>query len=270
MKSQGPVPRNTHNRRETILEMLQQNHRVSVGDLSQAFKISEVSIRRDLDYLEKAGVAQRVHGGAKLAWLAQPGTVFDTHLRADVKSKASIGQAAACLIHPGETIMLDSGATILEVARNIPRNLLGGGGLTIVTRSLSIAMELRKYRQIRLIVLGGMYISEYDDFVGSQVETALHEMHVNTLFIGAEGITLERGLTTDNLLEASLYQHLVSIADRVVVVASANKFGVNRLQTLLPLDTVHSIITDNEAPETILKTLRERGLEVVSVPSQKE
>jgi DeoR/GlpR family transcriptional regulator of sugar metabolism len=270
MKSQGPVPRNTRDRRQSIVELLQQNRQVSVVDLSRAFQISEVSIRRDLDYLEKTGIAQRVHGGAKLAAVVQPGTMFDARLRADVQSKASIGREAARLIQPGDTILLDSGTTVLEVARNIPRSLLDSGGLTIVTRSLSIAAELRKYRQIRLIVLGGMYLAEYDDFVGSQVENALQELHVNILFIGTEGVTPEHGLTTDNVLEASLYHRLASTADRVVVVASSNKFGVNKLQTLLPLDAVHLIITDDSAPEAILKILRERGLEVICVPFQKE
>jgi len=250
--------------------MLQQNRQVSVVGLSQTFQISEVSIRRDLDYLQKMGIAQRVHGGAKLASVVQPGTMFDARLLADVKSKATIGREAARLIRPGDTILLDSGTTVLEVARNIPRTLLEGGGLTIVTRSLAIAAELRKYRQIRLIVLGGMYLAEYDDFVGAQVENALQEMHVNTLFIGTEGVTPERALTTDNLLEASLYQRLASIADRVVVVASSNKFGVNRLQTLLPLEAVHIMITDSNAPETIVRALRERGLEIIIVPCQKE
>jgi DeoR family transcriptional regulator, fructose operon transcriptional repressor len=263
-KTTGPVLRNTRERREAIIGLLQQNRQVSVIELSQSFQVSEVSIRRDLDYLEKIGLAQRMHGGARLSPSIQQSTIFDSRLLEDVHNKALIGQEAALRIRLGDTILLDSGTTVLEVARNIPQALLDSGNLTIVTRSLSIAAELRKHRHLRLIVLGGMYLPEYDDFVGSQVEYALQGLHVNTLFIGTEGIHPERGLTTDNIIEMGLYPRLALIADRVIVVATAKKF-VGKLQILLPLDSIHTLITDCNAPEPSVKALRERGLEVIVV-----
>ncbi len=247
-----------------IMHQLQQNQQVSVAELSQAYQVSKVSIRRDLEYLEKSGIAQRTHGGARLAPTIQPGTIFDARLFDDVKNKKIIGKEAARMIRPGDTILLDSGTTVLEVARNIPQSLLDSGNLTIVTRSLSIAAELRKHRRIRLILLGGMYLPEYDDFVGAQVEHSLQGLHVNTLFIGTEGIDSEYGLTTDNLLEAGLYPLLASIADRVVVVATSKKFS-RRLQILLPLEAIHVLITDFNAPNPVLEALRDRGLEVIDV-----
>jgi DeoR/GlpR family transcriptional regulator of sugar metabolism len=265
MKTQGTVIRNTRERRQSIIDMLQKDHQVSVVNLSQEFLISEVSIRRDLDYLASVGVAERTHGGARLSPAYQQGTAFNSRLLEDVASKRAIGREAARLIKPGDTILLDSGTSVLEVARNIPRALLEKSGLTVVTRSLAIASELHRHRNLRLLVLGGMYLHEYDDFVGAQVENALQGMHVSTLFIGTEGITLARGLTSDNLLEAGLYQRLASISDRVVVVASSIKFGVDRLQTLLPIDKIDILITDNLAPKEMVSELREHGVETLIV-----
>jgi DeoR family transcriptional regulator, aga operon transcriptional repressor len=255
-------PRHTEERRANIVELVQRQQQVSVIDLSRQFGISQVSIRRDLDYLAEAGLLKRTHGGAE----AQ-GAVFDVRLLQNVAIKRAIGQAAAGLVKPGEVILLDSGTTVLEVARHLPRPLLDqGGSLTAITRSLAIANELRSQRQVRLIVLGGVYLPEYDDFAGEQVETALQSLHANILFIGAEGIAPERGLTTDNLLEMSVYRFLAKCADKVVVVADSSKIGLNKLQTLLTFDAVQVFITDSGAPAAFVQRLQAKGIQVILAP----
>ncbi|MHB1296814.1 MAG: DeoR/GlpR family DNA-binding transcription regulator, partial [Anaerolineae bacterium] len=99
-------------------------------------------------------------------------------------------------------------------------------------------------------------------FYGPQVERALQGLHVDTLFIGADGVSPERGLTTDNVLEAGLYPLLSRCAARVVVLADASKLGVDQLQTILPLESVHTLITDPAAPAPVVAALRTRGLDV--------
>ncbi|MGE5602447.1 MAG: DeoR/GlpR family DNA-binding transcription regulator, partial [Nitrososphaerales archaeon] len=216
--------------------------------------------------LEQGGLVRRVHGGAQA--VGRPGQTaqYDARLLDSVPAKRAIGQAAAALIRPGESILADSGTTVLEVVRAIPPALLENGNLTVVTRSLVIAGELRRYRQVRLIVLGGIYVHDLDDFVGSQVESALQEMHVNTLFIGTDGITPDRGLTTDNVLEAQLYRLIVRIADRVVVVADSSKIGAPKLQTILPFEEIDYLVTDAGAPEDAVRVLRDQSVSVVLAP----
>ena len=107
---------------------------------------------------------------------------------------------------------------------------------------------------------------EFDDFVGAQVEDALQGMHVHTLFIGTDGVIAERGLTTDNVLEAGLYRSMATCADRVVVVTDSSKIGINKLQAILAFDDIHAFITDSAAPPEFVKFLRERGIEVILVP----
>jgi DeoR/GlpR family transcriptional regulator of sugar metabolism len=209
---------------------------------------------------------KRVHGGAQA--LTRPGqpSVYDARLLQRSAEKRAIGRAAAVLIRPGETLFLDSGTTVLEVARAIPEALLERGGLTLVTRSLVIAGELRRYRQVRLIVLGGIYLHDFDDFVGPQVEFALEGLHVTTLFVGADGVSPERGLTTDNVLEAGLYRQMARLADRVVVVTDSDKIGLDKLQTILPFEDLHTFITDAGAPAGFVHMLKDKGVNVLLAP----
>jgi DeoR family transcriptional regulator, fructose operon transcriptional repressor len=263
--SSGASP--TKDRRGQILQEVLRSQFVTVASLARQFELSEVSIRRNLEHLEQAGLIKRVHGGAQA--LARPGqpSAFDARLLHRITEKRAIGQAAAALIRPGETLFLDSGTTVLEVARAIPEALLERGGLTLVTRSLVIAGELRRYRQVRLIVLGGLYVHDFDDFVGHQVESALDGFHVTTLFVGADGVSLERGLTTDNVLEAGLYRQMARIADRVVVVTDSGKIGLDKLQTILPFEDLHTFITDAGAPVGFVQRLKDKGVSVLLAPN---
>jgi DeoR/GlpR family transcriptional regulator of sugar metabolism len=177
--------------------------------------------------------------------------------------KAAVGCAAAALIEAGQTVLLDSGTTVTEVARAIPHPLLEHGGLTVVTRSLVIASELRRYRTVRLIVLGGVYQPDFDDFVGPQVETALNGLHVTAAVIGTDGIDVTHGLTTDNLRDAGLLRKITGTAQRVIVVADSSKIGVARLQSVLPLSQIHTFVTDKAAPQDFVDALEREGVHVV-------
>jgi DeoR family transcriptional regulator of aga operon len=256
-----------NNRRWAILKALQSNGYMSVADISQQFKISEVSIRRDLAHLEEIGLVDRDHGGAQAVLRRGQTPPFDARLMQNVDCKRVIGQVAASLIQPGDSIMLDAGTTVFEVARNLPASLIEDGNLTVVTRSMTIGANLRTHRKLRLILLGGVYIHDFDTFVGPQVEHALQSLHVNILFIGIDGISIQRGLTTDNVLELSLYPAMTRCADRVVVLSDSSKIGVNKLQTILRLDQFHTFITDDGAPQEFVSALHERGIEVIVVPN---
>jgi DeoR/GlpR family transcriptional regulator of sugar metabolism len=158
-----------------ILQAVLRNSFVNTVDLARQFGVSTVTIRRNLAELEQAGLVKRVHGGVQAT--ARPGQVaqYNARLLENVFAKRAIGAAAAGLIRPGDTLLLDSGTTVLEVARAIPASLLENGNLTVVTRSLVIAGELRLHRQVRLMVLGGIYVHDLDDFVGAQVEYGLQQ-----------------------------------------------------------------------------------------------
>jgi DeoR/GlpR family transcriptional regulator of sugar metabolism len=260
--------RKTIERRKAILETVVACQSVRVAELSRNLGVSEVSIRRDLDYLASAGLLRRSRGAAEALRQAGQISVFEARLLQGTEIKRAIGRAAAALVRPGCTIFLDSGTTVLSIAQQLPDGLLTAGGLTIITRSLLIAAELRKRRQTRLIVLGGLYAHDFDDFVGATVEQALQEIHADILFAGTDGVTAERGFTTDNVLEAGLYRKMVNCADQVVAVTDSSKIGAGKVQTIFPFEAIHTFITDTGAPIDFVRLLKERGVDVIQVSAR--
>ncbi|MHB0877935.1 MAG: DeoR/GlpR family DNA-binding transcription regulator [Anaerolineae bacterium] len=254
-------------RRSQIALEVQQRGWVSVAELSRRFEVSAVSIRSDLAHLEAAGMLARVRGGAQS--LPDGGHISNYDLRVfqNLEAKRAIGTAAAALIQPNSIIFLDAGTTVLEVVRAIPTALLGSGSLTVVTRSVRIANELRNHRRTRLILLGGVYVHDFDDFVGDLVEHALSGMRVDKLFIGTDGLSLTRGITTDNVLEVGLYRQMAHCADEVVVVADSTKIGHDQFQAILSFEEIDTLITDSGAPQPFIEALRNQGLAVVVVPT---
>jgi DeoR/GlpR family transcriptional regulator of sugar metabolism len=261
--SRHPIAGSRQDRDGQILQAVLRNSFVNTIDLARHFGVSTVTIRRNLAELEQAGLVKRVHGGVQAT--ARPGQVaqYNARLLENVVAKRAIGEAAAGLIRPGDTLLLDSGTTVLEVARAIPASLLKNGNLTVVTRSLVIAGELRLHRQVRLMVLGGIYVHDLDDFVGAQVEYGLQGLHVNICFIGTDGVSVERGITTDNVLEAQLYRLVARVADHVVVVADSSKIGNQKLQTILPFEEINTLVTDSCAPMDFIQSLRDKGVSIV-------
>lgn len=252
-------------RQSAIVREVERRHRVNVSELGQQFGVSEVLIRRDLERLHSLGLVRRVHGGAEALPRPSHPTAFNLRLHRNSSVKRALGVAAAELLGSGRSVFLDSGTTVLEVARHIPRVLPQGSALTVATRSLMVASELGTERNIRLYVLGGMYQPDFDTFIGSQAESALQGLHVDILFMGADGITPERGVSTDLVQEADMYHTMVRCAERVVVVADSTKVGVNTLQAVLPCSDVDVLVTDSRAPAHLLAAFRAAGVEVLEV-----
>lgn len=268
--SQSTKKMRVDERRLAILDEVQQQERVVVTDLSDRFGVSQVIIRRDLENLDQRGLLKRIHGGALAISGNSQQSIFELRLLKNYAIKKKLGAAAAQLISPGSTILIDAGTTVLEIARHLPRSLLENDQLTIVTRSLNIAWEIRRLIQIRLILLGGIYSYEYDNFVGAQVENDLKSFHFDTVFLGADGVTVDRGVSTDNVMEAGLYRLTAANADQVVVVTDSSKIGINTLQAILSFDQINTFITDEGAPTNFIQTLQEHQVNtiLVSLPDE--
>lgn len=195
------MPLSAEQRRTAILECLERDQIVKVAELSEQFGISQVSVRRDLDTLERQGLLQRVHGGA-VAILhpssAQPPYVARTRLQ--VEKKERIGRACAGMIRAGEHLILDSGSTALQVGRSLSRELLTAGNLTVITASLPIVHELGRWKGVQVIMLGGIYVPEHEVVVGPHTISILKTLHADKLFLGTDGLTLSHGATTANVL----------------------------------------------------------------------
>jgi len=256
--------RNTESRRMAILEAIKESKLVRVSELSRQFGVSEVSIRRDLVKLGEYGLLRRVHGGA-VTLAEQADRLYDEKQRLHLAEKQRIGRAAAALIKPGERIILDSGTTVLEIASEIARNPVLFDRITVITASYPVLRELSALRGIHLVVLGGIYLPDYETLVGPHTIDAISDLHADKLFLGADGISLASGITTANVLEAEVSRAMVRAAAQVVVVSDSSKIESVGFTTILPLTSVHRLITDANAPESFVALLREQGVELMVV-----
>ncbi len=252
-------------RQDRILEMLRKHKAVEVSDLSGTFGVSEMTIRRDLLKLEQAGLLKRTFGGAVAAsnFLALQ-LSFTEKEAVYAEEKGGIGLAAARLIKDGETIAFGAGTTTLQVARHIG----AVEELTVVTNAINIAMQLANRPHIKLLVTGGSLRERSFALVGPFGEAMLGQIHINKLFLGTTGISVEHGVTTLDLLEASMYKAMMKAAGEVIVVADHSKFGSVTLAPMVEIGEVTRIVTDIGIPTEYLQELGERGVEVIVAESQ--
>jgi DeoR family transcriptional regulator of aga operon len=248
-------------RRRRILDLLDEEDRVTVEDLVERFDVSAVTIRGDLDALAGGGSLVRSHGGA----LKPP----EGDVRIAVKEtlnhreKVRIGHAAARLIRRGDTIILDSGTTTAEIAKQIKSLKLDS--LTVVTNGLNVAMHLADLPHVRLVVIGGLMRHMSYSTVGPQAAQMLSGLTADHLFLGVDGLDPEVGLTTPDVLEAQLNSLMIRIAREVTVVADSSKFSKRSLSVIAGIDDVRRVITDHKADPQMVSTLRERGIDVMLV-----
>ena len=249
-------------RRRRILELLDKQERATVEELVARFRVSAVTIRGDLDVLADAGSLVRSHGGA-LKRLDQQDVPIAVKETLHHGEKVRIGHAAARLIREGETIILDSGTTTAEIARQI--KFLKLKSLTVITNALNIAMELVNLPHVRVIMIGGILRHMSYSTVGPQAEQILRALNADRLFLGVDGLDPEIGLTTPDVLEAQLNGLMIRMAREVTAVADSSKFRRRSLSVIAGVGDVHRIITDDGTDPTLVGSLRARNIEVIVV-----
>ena len=250
-------------RRRKIIDLVEKQGRVTVDELVKRFIVSAVTVRGDLDALSRAGAVVRSHGGA----LKRIGALQDIPI--GVKEtlhhgeKVRIGYAAAQMIGEGETVMMDSGTTTAEIARQI--KFLKLKSLTVITNALNIAMELANLPHLRVIMIGGILRQMSYSLVGPHAEHTLKGLNADRLFLGVDGLDPEIGLTTPDVLEAQLNAMMIRVSREVVVVADSSKFARRNLSVIAKLDSVHKVITDDGVAPEVVAALKARSVEVVVV-----
>jgi DeoR family transcriptional regulator, aga operon transcriptional repressor len=249
-------------RRRRICELLREEGRVTVEDLSRRFDTSAVTIRLDLAALEGLGALMRTRGGALLRREDDdlPIVVKETLHHVE---KTRIARAAVALINDGETIVLDSGTTTAEIARLI--RSLRFTALNVITNALNIAMLLSDIDFVRLIMPGGVLRRESNSLAGLMAETALNGVRADRLFLGVDGIDPAIGLMTPHILEAQLNARMIRMSQQVVAVADSSKFMRRNVSVIAKVDQLHLLITDEAAPPDAVEELRRRGVEVLLV-----
>jgi DeoR/GlpR family transcriptional regulator of sugar metabolism len=251
-------------RQQLILKEVRRSGAARVSELTELLGVSDMTVRRDLDVLASAGLVDKVHGGATVSTRLsanEPG--FEAKSHQQIEEKEAIARAAAALVEPGQAIGLTAGTTTWLLAHH----LLDVPSLTVVTNSLQVANVLYAERRPDLIViLTGGVRTPSDALVGPLAVATLRSLHVDLLFMGVHGMTVDAGFTTPNLLEGETDQAHLASAERVVVVADHTKWGVRGLSRIARLDEAHIIVTDAGLPAEARSTLAEHVDQVVIAP----
>ncbi len=252
-------------RQEQILQLLYRQPRLTVVGICEQFGISEATARRDLETLAGQGKLQRVHGGAISLRQAPPELPMIQRQSEQADEKSRIGLAAAGLVRDGETIFLGSGTTVLEVARHLRNNRALGtpSGLTVITNSLPVANVLADVPGITLVSLGGVLRQSELSFIGHITEQAIAEVRADKVFIGIHALSLEEGLTNDYLPETMTDRAILHAGREVILAVDHTKIGQASTALLAPIDCVHTLVTDRQAPTDFITAVESMGIRLI-------
>jgi DeoR family transcriptional regulator of aga operon len=251
---------NTISRRVKILEVLNSEGQVTVSELSKKFNVTEVTIRNDLSHLAAKELLIKTRGGG----LKTQRVGIDQHLndkaKINSKEKQAIGKKAAELINENDTIIIDSGTTTIEIAKNLSKIK----NLTVITNALNIASQLIR-DEIKVIVLGGILRTASLSLTGPIGENSIKNFYCDKCFLGVDGIDSQSGIYTPNLEEAHLNRMMINASKEVIIVTDSNKFKRKSFAHIAPITKVNMIVTDSKIPEDELKNLQNMGIKVILV-----
>ena len=253
----------TEERRREIIAMIDRQGRIMISEVSRHFEISSVTARTDINVLAERNLLVRSHGGAIRKHDPSADAPLEVKESLHHEEKVKIGEAAAALVREGQTVLLDSGTTTLEVARALRRQKLTR--VTVVTNSLTIAWELSPVPEISLIMVGGMHRPISRSFAGPQAQKLLADLRVDHLFLGVDGLEPEVGPSTPDILEAELNATMIRSAREVTVVTDSSKIGRSSLSTIAPITSVNRIITDRGISGLHKEILEGKGIKVLVV-----
>ena len=248
-------------RRTQILQMVRSAGRVRVNELAAQFNTSAVTIRNDLNELAQRGLVQRSHGGAMLPDSILHEPPVNERLKANAEEKRRIGEMAASMIHDGETIILDSGTTTLEIARQIKKKR----DLHIITSGVNIAAELLDARDSQIFIVGGTVRGESASISGRFTEEIFDQFSADKLFLSGAGCDPDFGVSGAHLEETMVNRAMLRIAREIILVADASKFskrGMSRITTFSEIDTV---ISDTSLSEDLQEKVRAQGCNLILV-----
>ncbi len=248
-------------RRRLIDDLARSQGIVKVADLSNRLGVSEITIRRDLETLEQEGVLERTHGGAIYSQRMRAEPLYTEKDRIHRREKQAIGRAAATLVEEGDTILINSGSTTLQVIRHL--RLSGQRGVKIITSNMGKFPEAWDSDQ-ELILIGGTFRQASNSLVGPLAVMALKQVNANKAFIGVDGVSARYGLTTPILQEAEIARLMIERTHGpVIVVADHSKVGVVADFVTVSADKMDVLVTDDGFDEGYRVELEELGVEII-------
>ena len=248
-------------RRQAIVDIVEQTGRVSVSELSERLGVSEVTIRSDLQALAERNLIIRTHGGAIPANGGLPDLALIRRQQRQISEKQRIGQACAALIQDGDAIFIDSSSTALAI---LP-HLQSRRQLTLVTNSLVVAQEMQMVSGVSVVMPGGTLHPDTASLIGTEGLAWLDKFNIQKGFFGAHGFSLTAGVTDVSTDEADLKRALVARCDQVIAIIDTTKWDKVGLASFASLDDLDTIISDINAPAELVDEVRTAGVEVILV-----
>jgi len=247
-------------RREKILGLLKEDGAAKVIDLANLFKVTEATIRQDLEKLEKEGLISRDHGGAYLRNIEDQVRNFSlSHQNENINKKEQIALKCVELIENGDTIILDSGSTTTEIARKIK----GLKNLTVITNALNIALMLGAEPGIEVIMTGGEFKPPTLSLTGQKAADFFKGINVQKLFLATAGVSLKAGLTYPSISDIVVKKAMVEAAELTYLVADSTKLGKTSFASLGAMSLIDYLVTDADIQETHKKMFKDHEIEII-------
>src|SRR6476660_8429528 len=243
-----------------VLRLLESRDSVQVTELSEFFSVSEVTVRSDLSTLARQGLVARVRGGARALQHGQSEVGFDLRMRLEVDAKRAIARAAAEMVNEGEAVALDASTTAYYLALEL-RSMRE---LVVVTNGLLVATALADAPGITVLVIGGMLRLSAMSLVGDLGTDVLRTTRINKGFLGARGLSLERGLMDLNPDEVRIKQEMADACEQVYGIVDSTKWHRSALLSFVPTKELTGIVTDSNAPEEEVQAWRAEGVDVIA------
>lgn len=245
-------------RRNHIMEMLNENGRVNVNELSERFGVSGVAIRTDLTELEKQGMLTRVHGGAITSYKFYYDMSLVQRSNTNAKEKKNIAKRINKLIKDNDTIMMNAGTTPLFVMREIAEKKV-----TIVTNSIALALEGAKNPNFKIILLGGDVDSNYQFTYGVSTIKSLEQYTADVLIMSVDGIESDRGISTFYHQEAEICRYMIRHTNKIIIAADYSKIGRTAFAEIDEINKVDVVVTSENADPESLEKLRKKNIEII-------
>jgi DeoR/GlpR family transcriptional regulator of sugar metabolism len=246
-------------RKGKILELLKEDGSAKVADLARIFKVTEVTVRQDLEKLDKEGLVVREHGGVYLKNVEDQVRSFALANQTNLREKELIALKCLDFIEPGDVIILDSGTTTTEIAKKIK----DVGGLTVITNALNIALMLGANPNITVVMTGGEFKPPTLSLTGQKAADFFKGLNVQKLFLATAGVSLKSGLTYPSISDLVVKKAMIDAAETTYLVADSTKFGKSAFASLGALSLIDYIITDEGVERKYKQVFKENDIELI-------
>jgi len=247
-------------RKKVILEMLNNQESITIQEVVKRCDVSEITIRRDFDELESKGLMIRTHGGAVKSKAGDQLFMYDLKINQNRTNKEAICEVASQFIKNDDIIFIDCGTTLIHLTKFIPKL----DSLIVITNSLPVVSELINFPTIKLILLGGEAVNERKAIYGPFAERSISQYHANKAFIGADGVSIKKGLSSFDEKEAAITLRMAENADEVFLLCDSSKIEKNSFVKFASLSSINYLITDKEVDKKYISEYKAHNVKIIT------